>query len=256
MSELKLNTPLRIDEVDFRIQSINKGGYATILAYKSARVDYHRLNAVYGAGNWQRRHESIDGRLYCSVGVWHEKSNTWAWVQDVGTESNTEKEKGNASDSFKRACFNLGIGSELYDYPLISIKLNGGGEKPNGVEWFLNPNKKDRFGNPSPQAGYELKLKEWVWYSEFDEGSISVLAAKDEKGTMRFKWKSPVDNHRWKKGEKADILSSMGACLLDGDAEGVKEIYKKHSGDIEQEMKFFALFGSAERTIIKQYLSE
>ncbi len=239
--ELKLDTPLRIDEVDFRIQSINKGGYATILAYKDARVDYHRLNAVYGAGNWQRKHESIDGRLYCSVGIWHEASKSWCWVQDVGTESNTEKEKGNASDSFKRACFNLGIGSELYDYPLIQIKLN---EK----EWELRDNK--------PKQTWNLKLKEWVWYSEFEEGKITVLAAKDEKGTNRLRWKAPVDSHRWKKGEKADILSKMGACLLDGDAEGVKEIYKQHSGDIEQEMKFFAIFGSTERTVIKQYLAE
>ena len=118
----QLSAPLTIDQIDFRVQSINKGGYATILAYKDARVDMHRLNEVLGPGKWQRKHEFINGRLFCSVGIWTAESG-WAWVQDVGTESNAEKEKGQASDSFKRACFNLGIGIELYDYPVIQLKL-------------------------------------------------------------------------------------------------------------------------------------
>jgi len=45
--------------------------------------------------------------------------------EDTGTESNTEKEKGLASDSFKRACFNWGIGRELYTAPFIWV----------GAEW-------------------------------------------------------------------------------------------------------------------------
>ena len=62
---LKLNTPLTIEEIDFRVQSINKGGYATILAYKDARVDMNRLDAVYGVGYWQRKHEVINGKEFC-----------------------------------------------------------------------------------------------------------------------------------------------------------------------------------------------
>lgn len=184
----QLTKPLRIDQIDFRIQSINKGGYATILAYKDARVDMHRLNEVFGVGGWQRRHELINGQLFCSVGVWNKDIAQWAWVTDVGTQSNTEKEKGQASDSFKRACFNLGIGIELYDYPTIQVKLKGGGNK-NGsdVEWFLDETKKDNWGNPSVKAGWGLKLKEWVWFSQFKDGHISYLAAKDQSG-LRFQW--------------------------------------------------------------------
>ena len=106
----KLNTPLTIDEIDFRIQSINKGFYATILAYKDARVDMNRLDLVYGVEGWQKKYDIINGNLFCSVGVFSDKLKQWVWKQDVGTESNTEKEKGQASDAFKRACFNLGIG--------------------------------------------------------------------------------------------------------------------------------------------------
>ncbi len=93
MSELKLNTPLTAQEVDFRIQSINKGGYATILVYKDARVDMKRLNDVYGIGFWQRKHELINGKEFCSVGIWNKDIGQWCWVQDCGTKSNTEAEK-------------------------------------------------------------------------------------------------------------------------------------------------------------------
>jgi hypothetical protein len=183
----QLSAPLTIDQIDFRVQSINKGGYATILAYKDARVDMHRLNEVLGPGRWQRKHEFINGQLFCSVGIWTEEGG-WAWVQDVGTESNAEKEKGQASDSFKRACFNLGIGIELYDYPVIQVKLKGGGnENGSGVEWFLDATKKDKWGKPSVRPGWGLKLKEWVWCSEFEDGQLSFLAAKDATG-LRFNW--------------------------------------------------------------------
>lgn len=171
---MQLNTPLPIESIDFRIQSINKGGYATILAYKDARVDMNRLDAVYGPGFWQKKYETIDGNLYCSVGVWNKELNQWIWVQDVGTESFTEKEKGQASDAFKRACFNLGIGRELYEYPLIQVKLNQN-------EFALE--------NGKARQTYELKLRDWKWQSDFKDNKIVMLKAVDEKGNQRFLWK-------------------------------------------------------------------
>jgi len=169
----ELTKPLSIDEIDFRIQSINRGGYATILAYKDARVDINRLNKAVGQGNWQRKHEMIGDRLYCSIGIFNGRD--WAWVQDVGTESYTEKEKGQASDSFKRAAFNLGIGIELYEYPFISVKLKD-------HEWETKDNK--------PKQTFNLKLKAWKWESEFVENQLVMLRARDEKGNLRFEYKS------------------------------------------------------------------
>ena len=67
--------------------------------------------------------------MFCTVRVWSEKRNCWISKQDVGTESNTEKEKGQVSDSFKRACFNLGIGRELYTSPFIWIPSSMGYSK-------------------------------------------------------------------------------------------------------------------------------
>lgn len=167
--ELKINTPLHISEIDFRVQSINKGGYATILAYKDARVDMKRLDDVYGVEGWQKKYELIDNHLFCSVGIWSDKLSQWIWKQDVGTESNTEKEKGEASDAFKRACFNLGIGRELYEYPLIQVLLNA-----------------DEFDKTTNKPTWNFKLKQWTWFSQFTDGKLNYLAVKDDKLKVRF----------------------------------------------------------------------
>ncbi len=179
MSLIKLNTPLTIQNVDFRVQSINNAGYATILAYKDSRVDMNRLDEVYGVDGWQKKYELIDGKLFCSVGIYSDKLSQWIWKQDVGTESNTEKEKGQASDAFKRACFNFGIGRELYEYPTIQIKLNA--DEFEVKEWQ---------GKKKAQPTFNFKLKEWTWGSEFDsEGNLIKLAAKDQNNQVRFNWK-------------------------------------------------------------------
>jgi len=175
-----LGDPLEIAQVDFRVQSISPKGWATILAYKDARVDMDRLDQVVGRGKWQRKHEVIDGNLYCSVGIYNDEIKEWVWVQDVGTPSNTEATKGEASDSFKRACFNLGIGRELYDYPLILVQL-----EPN--EYSVEGGK--------AKATYDLRIKEWRWHMERDaNGKISFLGCKDKKGTLRYSYGKRKEN--------------------------------------------------------------
>jgi hypothetical protein len=166
-----LQAPLQAHEIDFRVQSVTAGGGAIILAYKDARVDMNRLNKAFGIGGWQRKHELINGNLFCSVGIWNDVIQQWCWVQDVGTESNTEKEKGQASDSFKRACFNLGIGIELYDYPFIFINL-----RENEVDL------------KTKKVTNKFKLKQWRWVVQHEGGQLSFIGAKDETGKQRFAW--------------------------------------------------------------------
>ena len=111
---------LRADEVECRIGQVNKQGKGlTLLLYKDARCDMNILDETVGAENWQREHYECKGNMYCKVGVWCDAQ--WVWKSDCGTESNTEAEKGEASDSFKRACVNWGIGRELYTSPFIWI---------------------------------------------------------------------------------------------------------------------------------------
>ena len=111
---------LRADEVECRIGQVNKQGKGlTLLLYKDARCDMNILDETVGAENWQREHYECKGNMYCKVGIFCD--GQWVWKSDCGTESNTEAEKGEASDSFKRACVNWGIGRELYTSPFIWI---------------------------------------------------------------------------------------------------------------------------------------
>ena len=113
---------LKANEIDARVGSISKTGTGlSLLLYKDARVDQNILDETVGSKNWKRSHQLIGDRLYCTVSLYDADKGEWVDKQDVGTESNTEKEKGQASDSFKRACFNWGIGRELYTSPFIWI---------------------------------------------------------------------------------------------------------------------------------------
>ena len=109
---------LRADEIEVRVGSISKKG-ATLLLYKDARCDMNILDETVGMMNWQRHHSRDNAN--CTVSIWDDDKRQWIEKEDTGTESFTEKEKGLASDSFKRACFNLGIGRELYTAPRIFI---------------------------------------------------------------------------------------------------------------------------------------
>lgn len=106
------------DDIDCRIAQVTDKGISLLL-YKNARIDMQILDETVGPGNWQRDHYECKGNLFCRVGICFE--NEWIWKSDCGAESYTEKEKGEASDSFKRACFNWGIGRELYTAPFIWI---------------------------------------------------------------------------------------------------------------------------------------
>lgn len=163
---------LKANEIDCRIQSLTeKGGNvgAVVLLYKDARVDMRLLDEVVGAMNWKREHAIIGDRLYCTVSIYNEHTGEWVGKSDVGTESNTEKEKGQASDSFKRACFNWGIGRELYSAPFTYINLQSS-------EWY-----KGKDGKPKSYAKFTVKE------IDYDENrNINKLTIVDSKGSVRF----------------------------------------------------------------------
>lgn len=110
---------LTANDVEARVQSADESGFV-LLIYKNARVDQNILDETFTPFGWQNKYEDVKGNLYCSIGV--KQNNEWIWKSNCGTESNTEKEKGEASDAFKRAGFNWGIGRELYTAPKTKIK--------------------------------------------------------------------------------------------------------------------------------------
>lgn len=129
---------LRADEIECRIAQISKTGNGlSLLLYKTARTDANILDETVGPENWENDFKLVDGVLYGGIGVNYGGKVVWKW--DAGVESNTEAEKGRASDAFKRAGFKHGIGRELYTAPFIWIK-DANIEERNG-KYFCN----DRF---------------------------------------------------------------------------------------------------------------
>ncbi len=109
---------LEPDEIEVRVARVTPK-MVSVLLYKNARVDMQILDETVGSEHWQRRHTRDNAN--CIVSIWNSELNLWVEKEDTGVESNTEKEKGLASDSFKRACTNWGIGRELYTAPNIFI---------------------------------------------------------------------------------------------------------------------------------------
>ena len=123
------------DEIECRVGTVSKDkttgkekGF-TLLLYKNARVDMALLDEVVGVGNWQREHKILGNDIYCRVGIWNEELKEWIWREDAGAEANTEVEKSKASDSFKRACVNFGLGRCLYSSPFIYISIDENNDK-------------------------------------------------------------------------------------------------------------------------------
>jgi len=237
MTDFKeLAKPLSVAEIDFRIQSINKGGYATILAYKNARVDINRLNKHCTPLGWKREH--VNGNHNCIVSLWDSENKHWVSKEDTGTESNTEAAKGLASDSFKRACFNWGIGIELYDMPLISVKLNA--------------NEFDLSG-PRPKQTWNLKLKEWVWRIDYIGSELTYIAARDQSGETRFYWGSAAEKAVH---ENLKSVECIVRWLSDGKIEEAAEAWFEIDANAKRNMyvseKHGGPFSPQERDIMQK----
>lgn len=154
---------LKPEEIEVRVQSVKVNGFVLLL-YKDARCDMNILDETVGPFNWQREHTRENAN--CIVSIWDDKKQQWIKKEDTGTESNTEKQKGLASDSFKRACFNWGIGRELYSSPFLWI---------NDKSYIKDNNKVfEKF------SVYHIKIENKV---------IIELGLQDSKGKPVLKWK-------------------------------------------------------------------
>lgn len=111
---------LREDEIECRVANIGSSGLSLLL-YKTARTDMDLLDETVGATNWKCAYQEVKSNMYCGLSIHDKDKNEWITKWDCGKESFSDAEKGEASDSFKRAGFKWGIGRELYTAPFIWI---------------------------------------------------------------------------------------------------------------------------------------
>lgn len=199
---------LNANEIDCRISTVTSKG-VSLLLYKDARVDQRILDETVGCMNWQRRHTRDNAN--CIVSIWDPEKGMWIEKEDTGTESNTEKEKGLASDSFKRACFNWGIGRELYSAPFIWI--------PSGNGCTVSE-MKDRPGKYTCNDRFSVVE---IGYDE--ERNINTLTIRNDK-TKDIVWSIRAEEQR------QSITPLMASAIrermrkLDVNEEGVCKLYK------------------------------
>lgn len=185
---------LRADEIDCRVSMVQSWGISLLL-YKDARCDMNILDETVGAMNWQRSH--CRDNANCIVSIWDAEKQQWISKEDTGTESNTEREKGLASDSFKRACFNWGIGRELYTSPTMFIK-------PGDLKTF----KKDDSGR------FTCKDRFRVVSIEYDGRTIAKVDVLNENTGAVITFGEPAKEKKKTEEVKAQTIGEVKAAAL------------------------------------------
>ena len=166
---------LKSNEIDCRVSQIKKE-WLSLLLYKDARVDQNILDETYGPFGWQRDHKELKGNIYCGISIFDKDKNQWVTKWDCGKESFSEAEKGEASDSFKRAGFNWGIGRELYTAPTIFIPI-----KDN--EGQANFEIKEDKGKLSTRTKFHVEA------IQIENKEIIALSIKNNKNKTVFLYK-------------------------------------------------------------------
>lgn len=163
---------LKAEEIEVRVATANANG-VSLLLYKDARVDQNILDETVGSMNWQRHHSRDNAN--CTVSIWDAEKKQWIEKEDTGKESYTEAEKGLASDSFKRACFNWGIGRELYTAPFIWISKDKCEIKLAG---------KDKYGKEKYSCSDKFKVEK-ILYDEA-KNIVAISIVNISKGNRCF----------------------------------------------------------------------
>jgi len=176
----KLTEPLPASEIEFRVGTTSyKTKGLNLLAYKTARVDVRRLNEVCGIYWKDKFFYDKKDNLCCKISIYDHETKQWIGRTDVGTESITEKEKGNYSDARKRAGFCWGIGAELYDFPFIWIHWD---------KWYKN----EKTGKMVPKIntkGWHIEYVGKDIHSGFmimDQNNQIIYSSKDKTGKKNY----------------------------------------------------------------------
>ena len=209
---------LRADEIECRVAQVSAKG-CSLLLYKTARVDRAILDEEFSTMNWQNDFKVIDGKMYGGIAV-RDEDNNWVWKWDCGTESNTEAEKGQASDCFKRAGFKWGIGVELYTAPFIW--LNAGTVKD---EFASKRAGKDVYKLADKFAKYAVKS------IDYNNDCISDLVIVDDKGNTVYSLGKKENNFTQKKINDSSIYIELAKLT---DLEQIKNYYEENKDKVNE----------------------
>ena len=218
---------LKAEEIECRVSQVSAKG-CSLLLYKTARVDRAILTETYG-DLWQNDFKTIDGKMYGGIGIYNQDLKEWLWRWDCGTESNTEAEKGQASDCFKRAGFKWGIGIELYSTPFIWINCDTYKD-----EYASKKANKDVYKLTNKFEKFDVKT---IGYD--DNRNINKLIIVDSKGNTVYELgkyiappKEPTTTN------DLDIFEGLKAC---SDLTNLKKYWTENKDKVSDKKAFNAL---------------
>lgn len=206
-AEMKLrNRLLTPDEIEVRIAQVNAGG-VRVLFYKDARVDQSILDEIFGPFGWRNEFKMIGDGLFCTISIWDDEKREWVAKENVGTPSNMEARKGESSDAFKRAGFNLGIGRELYSL----------------TDTFIPKNK---------LISFQQKDGRYVCYDSFSV--VDVDSSVDERGKKTINSITvKISHYSSKTANFVRFSSARKDVLKKTDAKSAEETDKEKTGAID-----------------------
>lgn len=205
----------------------NNPTHVIMVAYVDARDVMDTLDDVVGAENWQEKYYECKGKQFCEIGI--KVNGEWVWKGDNGTQSQTEKEKGETSDSFKRAAVHWGINRTAYQVGEVKLPCRVYGDKP----------------YPADEAGKFLKGKEL--FDTCDRiGKVEVLEVEFDNAFDKLK-ESLNDTQVSQEREriKQHIVESEDIETL----EMVDHLYADHGLSTEYVEKLKVLLNGKENTI-------
>ncbi len=227
---------LRADEIEARIATVSDKG-CQILLYKNARCDMNILDETVGPFNWQRDHKELKGNMYAGISIFDDDRGIWVTKWDCGTESYTEAEKGEASDSFKRAGFNWGIGRELYTSPFVWFKANQ----------LKTLSQDQKTGKWKCSDSFSVEAVEYV------ENKISYLKVVDNKSKEAFVWGRSKELQSENINDQISEEEYAMLCQLLSDADVNKEKllqqYKVNSFMLLTKVQYTALVNKLNKAI-------
>ena len=213
---------LQPDDIELRVGMANAKGFSLLL-YKNARVDMQLLDETVGSMNWQREHYRDNAN--CIVSIWDNKKEAWVSKEDTGTESQTEREKGLASDSFKRACVNWGIGRELYTAPFI------------WVSGHVENDQRARSGFKADQkyvGGLKVSAIEYT-----EKRTIKKLVIEDADGEIAYSFGVKRNKTEKKKAEPKPVEEQKPITISVEHAQEIKEGLQETDSNVPAFLSLF-----------------
>ena len=227
------------DEIELRVGSTNDSGFQLLL-YKNARVDMALLDEVVGVGNWQREHIILGNDIYCRLGIWNKELNQWIWKTDAGSSGTIEEEKSKASDSFKRAATNFGLGRCLYTAPFV---------------WIVTKDKNGKLtGEDKKTCRYSVKV---IAYTNHKISQLVIINDKTKQVVFSYGYKENNSQNadltpKTTETQPTPTIEEPKGSIATEDLAKIRQMISLYQRD-ESRTKFFAY---VEKTYNVKFLEE